>query len=183
MGATSADSPADIGNEDTVKAGVVLYLVVFIFLTLLTTGAAIACCMSGQPGERRLLQAVAASLPFLLVRLIHSLLLVFSETFLVSAAESSTSSVLTELFMAKIEEMVVVLIFLLAGLHQHAVPERDDGSQSTKQKLMYRASRGDFGGGKLGIASLVIAVAGALFSSKNDEQVGNQRDTESGLKQ
>jgi hypothetical protein len=165
VGATSANTPADVTSQDTVKAGVIVYLVVLVLLIVLTVGAAITRSVTSQPCEGTLLLAVAASLPFLLLRIIHSLLLIFDQSLRVSAAEASTSSVLMELFMAKIEEMIVVLIFLCAGLKQPAVPG-DDGTQTNREKLMYRVSRGDFGGGKLGIASLAIAAGSALVSNK-----------------
>lgn len=182
VGATSADTPADIPNQDTVKAGVIVYLVVLILLVFLTIGAAITRSMTGRCSESILLLAVAASLPFLLLRLIHSLLLIFSETFQDSAAKSSTSSILTELFMAKIEEMVIVLIFLCAGLKQRVIPEGDNGTQSNGNKLAYRASRGDFNGGKLGIASLAIAIVSAWFANNSRANVQEEQDAEAGLK-
>ncbi|UKZ73745.1 hypothetical protein TrVFT333_001395 [Trichoderma virens FT-333] len=86
VGATSADTPAGITSQDTVKAG---------------------------NGVR----------------------------FQDAAAEASTSAVLTELFMARIEEMIVVLLYLYAGLTQKAVPERENSKRSNKEKLAYRAAR------------------------------------------
>jgi uncharacterized membrane protein len=182
IGATSANTAAEIVNQDTVKAAVILYLIVLIFLALLTMAAGITTCMTNRRGESTMLHVVALSLPLLLLRLIHSLLLVFSKKFQDSAANASTSSVLAELFMAKIEEMVVVLLFLYAGLTHQAVPESENGTRSNGEKLAYRAARGDFSGGKLGVVSLVIASASALFGRERHEQVHNQQDAESGLK-
>lgn len=171
IGAASATTPADITNQDSVKAAVIVYLIVFILLAFLTMGAGITSCMSNRRGESTLLHVVAASLPLLLLRIIHSLLLVFSKQFQDSAAKASTLSILTELFMAKVEEMIVVLLFLYGGLTQRAVPEKENGALGNGEKLAYRAARGDFSGGTLGVASLAIAAAGALFSRKGHEEV------------
>ncbi|KAL7937849.1 hypothetical protein V8C35DRAFT_330025 [Trichoderma chlorosporum] len=183
VGATSADSPADISNQATVKAGVIIYLVVFVALILLTMIANIVrCCMTEPRGERALLLVVTLSLPLLLVRIINSLLLIFSKRFQESSAEASTSAVLTELFMARVEEMLVVLLYLCAGLTQRAVPEGENGTRSNKEKLAYRTARGDFGGGKLGVISLVVALVSTRFG-RSREQDQDQQDSEAELRQ
>ncbi|CAM1504841.1 Fc.00g024320.m01.CDS01 [Cosmosporella sp. VM-42] len=171
VGAVSADTPADIANEGTVKAGVILFLIVLILLGLLAAGAAVVRHMTQRRGEGKLLAAVVTSLPFLLIRLIHSLLLIFSSSFQASAAKSSTSSVLTELFMAKIEEMIVVSLFLWAGITHTAVPKNGDGTKrSKKEMLAYRAGRGDFGRGKFGLVSMAISAAVSMLQKKDDEE-------------
>ncbi|KAK5988882.1 hypothetical protein PT974_10379 [Cladobotryum mycophilum] len=170
IGATSANTPAEIANQDTVKAGVVVYLIVLIILGLLTMGAGIAQCLTGRRGESTLLHVVAASLPFLLLRIIHSFLLVFSKHFQASAAKASTSSIIAELFMARIEEMIIVLLFLWAGLTHEAVPRNEDGTKrSSGEKLMYQAGRGDFGAGKLGMASLAVSAVIAMCRKESDK--------------
>ncbi|KAL7915888.1 hypothetical protein GGI35DRAFT_485358 [Trichoderma velutinum] len=181
VGATSANTPADITNQDTVKAGVVVYLVVFVLLILLMMGAYIARCMTERRGESALLHVVALSLPLLLIRIINSLLLVFDTHFQNSAAEASTSAVLTALFMARIEEMIVVLLYLYAGLTQKVVPEKEDGERSNKEKVAYRAARGDFGGGKLGVVSLIVALVSARPSKESREEGQSEQESEIGL--
>lgn len=181
VGATSANTPADITNQDTVKAGVVVYLVVFVLLILLMTGAYIARCMTERRGESALLHVVALSLPLLLIRIVNSLLLVFDTQFQNSAAEASTSAVLTALFMARIEEMIVVLLYLYAGLTQKVVPEKEDGERSNKEKVAYRAARGDFGGGKLGVVSLIVALVSARPSKESREEGQMEQESEIGL--
>ncbi|KAL6885800.1 hypothetical protein GGI43DRAFT_431968 [Trichoderma evansii] len=180
VGATSANTASDIVNQDTVKAGVIVYLVVLVLLTLLTIGANITRCIAKRRSESTMLFVVTLSLPFLLIRIINSLLLIFNKQFQDSTAEGSTSSVLIELFMARIEEMIVVLLYLYAGLTHKAVPERDHGNRTNEEKLAHRAARGDFGGGKLGVISLAVAAASASF---NREHTGDQQDAEIGLRQ
>ncbi|EHK50887.1 uncharacterized protein TrAtP1_009260 [Trichoderma atroviride] len=183
VGATSADTAADIMTQDTVKDGVIVYLVVLILLILLTIGAYITRHVTERRGERTMLLIITLSLPFLLVRIINSLLLIFDKHFQDSTAEGSTSSVLTELFMARIEEMIVVLFYLYAGLTHKAVPEGDHGKRTNKEKIAHRAARGDFGDGRLGVISLAIATAGASFKRENDKPSQNDQDAEIGLVQ
>lgn len=170
VGATSADTAADIMTQDTVKVGVVLYLVVLVLLILLTIGAYITRRVTKQRGESTMLLIITLSLPFLLVRITNSLLLIFNKHFQDSTAEGSTSSVLTGLFMARVEEMIAVLLYLYAGLTHKAVPEGEHGKRTNREKLAHRAARGDFGNGRLGVISLAIAAASASFKKENDEQ-------------
>ncbi|KAF7556931.1 hypothetical protein G7Z17_g1057 [Cylindrodendrum hubeiense] len=170
VGGTSADNPAEIGDQDTVKAGVVLYLIVLVLLALLTLGAAIGRRKTGR-GERKLLVAVSISLPVLVIRIIYSFLVVFCKKPVFSVATGSTASVMTGLFMGRIEEMVVVLVYLWAGFTQEVVPETDDGVQRTKgEKLAYRAGRGDFGTGKLGAVSFAAHALIAMFQGNKEDQ-------------
>ncbi|KAH7140273.1 hypothetical protein B0J13DRAFT_596561 [Dactylonectria estremocensis] len=170
VGGVSADNPTEIRDQDTVKAGVILYLIVLFLLFLLVVGAAVARRKT-ERGEHRLLCAVAISLPVLLIRVIYSLLAVFSKQPVFAAMSGSTSSVMTELFMGRIEEMVVVLVYLWVGITQEIVPSHDDGVQRSKGgKFLYRAERGDFGTGKLGVVSLAAhAIITMLRGNKEDQ--------------
>ncbi|KAH6974301.1 hypothetical protein BKA56DRAFT_645478 [Ilyonectria sp. MPI-CAGE-AT-0026] len=170
VGGVSADNITEIGDQDTVKAGVILFFVVFVILVLLTVTAAIGRRRAGF-GELRLLWAVAISLPILLIRIIYSFLAVFSHQPVFLAMSGSTSAVLTELFMGRIEEMAVVLVYLWAGITQEVVPATDDGAERTQgEKFMYRARRGDFGTGKLGTMSFLAHGIITMFrGNKPDE--------------
>lgn len=174
VGGVSANSPAEIGDQDTLKAGIVLYLVVFILLVLLITGAAVGRRKTAR-GERRLLWAVAISLPILFIRIIYSLLAVVSNKAVFSVMSGSTSAIMTELFMGRIEEMIVVLIYLWAGVTQDAVPDHGDGVQRSKgEKLLYRAERGDFGTGKLGVASFAAHGIVSMLRGNKQGQLARQ---------
>ncbi|KAH6884243.1 hypothetical protein B0T10DRAFT_551138 [Thelonectria olida] len=154
IGATSATDPSEIDDQGTVKAGTILYLIVFVLISLLVIGAMIGL-RTTERGEGRLLGAVAMSLPFLLIRIIYSLVAIFGNDKSFSTANGSTKAALINLFMVRIEEMVVVGIYLWGGLRQQPVPRNDDGTERSKvERMRYRTERGDFGFGKLGIASL-----------------------------
>ncbi|KAI5456032.1 hypothetical protein BGZ63DRAFT_418067 [Mariannaea sp. PMI_226] len=171
VGATSANNPAEIGDQGPVKAGIVLYLVVFVFILLLTAVAAVGIRMTKR-GEAKLLRAVAMSLPFLLVRIIYSLLSIFSDNANFSTASGSWKSAVIEIFMVRIEEMSVMAIYLWVGVRQKATPSNDDGTERTMaERLRYRTERGDFGYGKLGLISLA---ANAIFEMLPPKEGANQ---------
>jgi hypothetical protein len=172
------DDPSEIDDQGTVKAGTILYLIVFVLISLLVIGAMIGM-RTTERGEGRLLGAVATSLPFLLIRIIYSLVAIFGNNENFSAANGSTQAALINLFMVRIEEMVVVGIYLWGGLRQQPVPRNDDGTKRSKvERMRYRAGRGDFGLGKLGIASLAAHSIFEMFSPT--ETAADQREQRRG---
>jgi hypothetical protein len=118
VGASTASNPTEINSQPTLHAGVILFCVVLAGLAVLTAGA---WYLEGAQhhSERILIYAVALALPFLLVRLIYTCLAVFSKLHdfqLIGGSET------VRLVMATIEEMVVVFIFLGAGIKWHEEP-------------------------------------------------------------
>jgi len=130
--------------------------VVFILLCILTVAAALGC-RSTDKGEKPLVIAVAFALPFILVRIIYSLIETFGHSGDFAIGNTSTGAVTINLFMETLEECAVVVIYLAVGLHLRSVPIE---GTTTGEKVMYRFGRGDFGGGKLGLFSLGAAVIG-----------------------
>jgi hypothetical protein len=159
VGATSANTPADIDSEITVHIGVILFAVVFGALVLLEGGAILGRRMTGR-GEDALLFSVAVALPFLAVRVLYSIFAAFSHD---QQFNPATGSETVALFMEVLEEMAVVLIYICAGLSLKTVPE---GDRSAGEKVGYRFGRGDFGRGKLGLLSLGIAAVQAISGDK-----------------
>ena len=107
------DTPSDLqsGHRDT-KIGVMIFLVVYLLLTALVV-ITMKDVGNAPRGEKRIYFAVLAAIPFLGVRLLWSLLATF--------ANNSDFSViggkpLIQLFMAVLEEFVVVVMYTLAGL-------------------------------------------------------------------
>jgi hypothetical protein len=152
VGATSANSIADFATESTVHIGVILYMVSFVLLLILTFGAGITCHQTGK-GERTLIIAVACSLPFILARLLYTAIACFGHN---SSFSLVTGSVAINLTMAVLEEIAVVAIYTITGIKADVIPTADQ-SDSAGRNMMYRAGRGDFGMGKLGLLSLLIA--------------------------
>jgi hypothetical protein len=105
--------------------------VVFILLLVLTIGAVIGHRMT-QRGESILLYAVVISLPLIMVRIVYSLVFSFSED------ERFTGSTTAGLLMATVEEMIVVLVYIWAGLLA-SVPEEPKDEKLDVEKVAHRA--------------------------------------------
>jgi hypothetical protein len=172
VGATSAATPEQIEGQSTVHIGIILFAVVFGLLVLLDGGAIIASRMT-QRGEVLLIVGVTLALPFLAVRLVYSLLVAFAHD---KQFNLATGSQTISLCMETLEEMAVVLIYLITGLRSPPVPKTQDGQQrSTGGTLGYRAGRGDFNGGRLGLISLAAAAGNALGGKNNQRRPQQQR--------
>lgn len=168
VGATSANSPLDIASQGTVQAGIAVYFVITVVLCILTLGAAIGIRRTRR-GEVWLLKAIALSLPLILVRVIYSMAGCFADGGN-STFNPVTGSAVVELCMATIEEMLIVLIYVWAGLRKPAVPDNDPTIEgSPGGGLEYRLERGDFGGGKLGLLSLGAHVLGDALRGHQDQ--------------
>ena len=180
VGATSANDPAEIYNEDTVKIGVILFAVVYVLLCLLCAAASIAARKTKR-GEGKLITAVAFALPFLLVRVVYSLITTFGHSVDFQIGNGSTAAVTISLFMEVLEECAVVLIYIATGLKLPAVPIAD---ATNGERLGYRLGRGDFGGGKLGLLSLGAAVLDGVTkkSGNNNDKQARRNDEETMLR-
>ena len=110
------------------KVGVVLFALTWLALCLLL--AMIATRISAvELGEKRLVLAVAISVPFVFVRLLYSLLASFSKD---KQFSSMTGSVTINLCMAVIEEFVVVMVLLGTGLTLRVLPKPATASPASK---------------------------------------------------
>jgi hypothetical protein len=83
--------------------------VIIVFITILTSFSV----SHAKPGEKRLLYAVALSLPFLLVRLVYSTISTFSKTPSFNLVSSDVTIILC---MALLEELITVIIYEACGL-------------------------------------------------------------------
>ena len=94
------------------KVGLALFIAAFAILSMVT-GTLLRSIQHAEAGEKRILVAVAASLPFLLVRLIYSILAVFAND---KSFSSLSGSVTVLLCMALLEEIIVVIMYEGVGL-------------------------------------------------------------------
>ena len=118
-GVNSSSSPVPTQVNSKTKVGVVLFLLAWLALCILLAIITIRIS-SVEPGEKRLVLAVAISVPLILVRLIYSLLGSFSKN---HAFSSITGSVTINLCMAVIEEFVVVIVLLGTGFTLRVLPK------------------------------------------------------------
>ncbi|KAJ9627909.1 hypothetical protein H2203_003128 [Taxawa tesnikishii (nom. ined.)] len=94
------------------KASIGLMIAAFVGIVLFTLATSREVS-SAEAGEKRILLAIAASLPFLLIRIIYSAVYTFTNAKSFSAMSGSVAIMLC---MAVIEELVVVWIYLGVGL-------------------------------------------------------------------
>ncbi|EXJ60099.1 hypothetical protein A1O7_04250 [Cladophialophora yegresii CBS 114405] len=119
VGSTNVFSsdPSDGSTGFTeLKAAVCLFLVVFIADTLIT-GLSFLRIAHVQSGDRRLLFAVAAALPFMAVRMVFSLLCIFAnEPKWFSSWSLEGPAIIVHGAMGVLMEAIIVMIFVCAGL-------------------------------------------------------------------
>lgn len=101
---------------DELKAGVCFFSGVFV-ANVAITGRTLLSISQVQAGERRLLFAVSASLPFTAVRILYSILCFFgNDSKWFSSWSVEWTAVLIHGLMGVLMEAIVVAIFIMAGL-------------------------------------------------------------------
>jgi hypothetical protein len=109
-------SKGDLNKQQTGHTLSKVAVVVFVIVWIIQSGIAILTCTKLHDvasGDRRLAFAILASVPFLFVRLLYSILAAFDTS--TSTFSPSEGSVVVQAVMAVIEEFVVVILYLGAG--------------------------------------------------------------------
>jgi len=136
-GTSSTSSTGAYTPQTTTKVGVILYLLAFLALCFIA--ATTMRKLSNAPkDEKRLVWAVLIALPLILVRIIYSILSVFHHD---HDFNLITGSVAIHVVMAILEEMAVVIIYLVVGWMAEALAPADRGPISS------RPWKGNLGGG------------------------------------
>jgi hypothetical protein len=146
------------------KAGTALFILCWVAIALFT--ALISFSVShADHGEKRILFAVTLALPFLLVRLIFSILSTFTTN---THFNLLTGSVTILLCVALIEEFIIVAIFMAIGVtlnrlpkdnipaDHYAVASTDSGRPMNAQQQQQQGNSGNFGNKVLNIAKKTI---------------------------
>ncbi|KAL9045551.1 MAG: hypothetical protein Q9214_001422 [Letrouitia sp. 1 TL-2023] len=95
------------------RVGIVIFVLVFVFFVVLNAYTFLRSS-SVRPGEKRILLATGASLPFIAVRIVYTLLAYFvtgSNTF-----SLRNGSIAVQAAMGVAEEWVTVILYLAAGI-------------------------------------------------------------------
>lgn len=109
----STTDPSQVAHAQTLtRAAIIVFLVVFILLVAVTIYTFFSL-RSIMAGERRILYAVAFSIPFLFVRLLYSLIGNLNDG---TNFSLSTGNVVIQACMATLEEFIVVTLYLTAGV-------------------------------------------------------------------
>lgn len=132
---TSVDANGTYHVPTTSKIGVILYIVGFVGITVVFL-LSVPQTSAIPNKERRVPLAVALALPFILVRLIYSVLSVFLHNHLFSIATGSST---VRLGMAVIEEFVVVALYVILGLF---VDKMDASTKGAIASRPWKAKKG-----------------------------------------
>lgn len=119
------------------KAGIIIFLATWV-ATCLVLLALRARYDDIEDGEHRLLLAVGISLPFLLVRLIYSIIYIFAHSLQFNIV---TGNVTIMLVMAVLEEFAIVVICLGTGLTLQVRPPVPDLERSRGEYQEYQEYR------------------------------------------
>jgi len=98
--------------EVTTKIGLVVLIIVYAHLVSLTS-IFVVFRSHAEPPEHRLVKAIACSLPFILVRLIYAILIIFAH---VKDFSVFNTRVVTYGLMAIFQEMVVIVLYIGVGM-------------------------------------------------------------------
>jgi hypothetical protein len=137
VGGTSSTSSTGVYKPQTeTKVGVAFYLIAFFALCAIA--AVTMHKISGAPSdEKRLVWAVLLALPFVLVRLMYSVLSVYSNNHNFNLI---TGSVVILVVMRVLEEMIVVVLYLVIGWKTETL------SPTTRGPIASRPWKGNLAG-------------------------------------
>lgn len=144
VGGSSSTSSAGVYQpQATTKAGVVLYVIALIILAVIAAVAAKKLSNTASD-DRRIVWAVIIALPLILIRIVYSLISVFSHN---RHFNLITGSVVIHVFMSVLEEMAVVIIYLVVGWKTEALLPSDRGPIASRPWKGNLESRGATQGG------------------------------------
>lgn len=163
VGSTGATDPTQVPTET--KAGIILITLAFAAMALIAIKLLFDSRRS-RSSDTRLAIAVLVACPFILCRLIYSLIVSFGNAPQFSLLGSSSESITIQLCMAVIQEFIVVVIFIATGLTLAVVPRevRQQGERirtNAQPAEQHHSRRGGKRGRRSGgpIHMLVYAVA------------------------
>ncbi len=123
-------------GKKLIKAGLIIFLIIYICLFLLTAKSASE--INRLPSsEKRSLLALIVALPLLGVRILFGLLAYFST---ISTFSPTNGNILVRVFMAVLEEILIVIAYTLAGI---LVPKYSDArTGDVETEVQHRETRG-----------------------------------------
>lgn len=121
-------------GQKLIKAALIIFLAIYVCLFLLVARS-IGEIQRLPPGEKRILLALILALPLLGVRLLFSILAYFST---ISTFSPTGGNVLVKVFMASLEEILIVIGYTLAGI---LVPVYYDTTRGDTETELQRGER------------------------------------------
>jgi hypothetical protein len=175
-GGTSSITPdGKYQPQSTSKAGVVLYLLALIALGVIALITATKLS-NGPKDDTRIAWITILAMPFIFIRLLYSFITVFSTN---KHFNPATGSVVIHVFMAILEEFIVVLMYLFIGWITDALAPEAAGPIASRPWKMKTGGGGRTGGRRQGpIHALVnagIERAQQRQGGRNVEQTDGSR--------
>jgi hypothetical protein len=169
------------------KAGTSLFIVSYVAIVISTILLSMSVSHASH-GEKRILFAVAFSLPFLLVRLVYSIMSTFTKN---KNFNLMTGSITILLCVAFIEELVIVIVYEGVGLTLNQVPPAatlegapivQDGNGYQYAPLPPQQNQSSGGQKALNIFKMTIIgrIVTAFLPSSNDVEMRKQYPRQSG---
>ena len=131
VNSSTSNNPTKVDTKT--KVGVCLFVAAWLGLSIVLAISATRIS-TVEPGEKRLVLAVGISVPFILMRLLYSLLGAFSKN---KQFSSITGSVTINLCMAVVEELVVILVLLGTGFTLRVLPKPGIADPVSKVSARY----------------------------------------------
>jgi len=161
------------------KAGTALLIVSYVAI-IIATVITFFSISHAEAGEKRLIVAVAAALPFLLVRLVYSIFSTFTHNTNFNLLKGNITILLC---VALIEEFVVIIIYESVGLTLHKVASVEHvkgyvvaGSEDPETPTQRRRGVGNMAL-RILKATMVGRIITSIFSSRKDRDVEMQQQT------
>ncbi|KAI9758275.1 MAG: hypothetical protein M4579_003134 [Chaenotheca gracillima] len=133
-------NPSEVSTGRTlVKAGICIFMANFLVLSAIAVYTMLQVCKAGTlaaAGEKRIMLIVLASIPFLMVRLIYSMITAFSSSgsTVFSLTSTATTAVVVRAVMAFLEEFATEALYIGAGFLAPVIPRASvqPGRRETK---------------------------------------------------
>lgn len=100
-------------GKNLIKAGLIIFLIIYICLFLLKVKISVSESSSIPSGEKPVIYALRVALPLLGVRILYSLLAYFST---ISVFSPLNGNIFVRAFMSTLEEILVVIAYAVAGI-------------------------------------------------------------------
>lgn len=126
---SSSIAKGSYNPNNLVKAGIALFIISFVAIVVATIMVAFYVSHADK-GEKRIFVAVAISIPFILVRLIYSIMVTYTHVRIFNQLTGSPTALLC---VALLEEFIVVIIYEGIGVTLPKVPKPLPDSTTTSQ--------------------------------------------------
>lgn len=123
MKSRASNSTLHFQGQTLTQAAIILLILDFAALSGITLLYYLPQLRTISQSEKPIILAVAASIPFVLVRLVYSALVYFDTN--TGTFDPATGNIIVQSFVAVLEEMVTVGLYIAAGLLAPTIPRGD----------------------------------------------------------